>query len=224
MILVLDNRDSFVYNLARYVRELGGEVVIRRSDEMTLSEVEGLAPSHIVISPGPCTPSEAGISTDVVRRFGRTRNGICYAHAAATAAGQATSAGSTATRPDNQPAQATQPAIARATTTRASSDDVPAHVAVSVGNLVGVAIRLGHREVDRPDCKPDKKIATPVRGIHAENRPVPETHGRIQRRPILGGLICECRCGAPGWRTTRLGAGDRGVTRALSGRFGVPCG
>jgi len=63
-------------------------------------------------------------------------------------------------------------------------------VAVSVGNLVGVATRLGHREVDRPDCKPDKKIATPVRGIHAENRPVPEPHRKIQRRPILGGLIC----------------------------------
>ena len=82
MILVVDNRDSFVYNLARYVRELGGEVVIRRSDEMTLSEVEGLAPSHIVISPGPCTPSEAGISTDVVRRFGPTTPilGVCLGH------------------------------------------------------------------------------------------------------------------------------------------------
>jgi anthranilate synthase component 2 len=82
MILVLDNRDSFVYNLARYVRELGGEVVIRRSDEMTLSEVEGLAPSHIVISPGPCTPTEAGISTEVVRRFGPTTPilGVCLGH------------------------------------------------------------------------------------------------------------------------------------------------
>jgi anthranilate synthase/aminodeoxychorismate synthase-like glutamine amidotransferase len=82
MILVLDNRDSFVYNLARYVRELGGEVVIRRSDEMTVSEVEGLAPSHIVISPGPCTPLEAGISTEVVRRFGAGTPilGVCLGH------------------------------------------------------------------------------------------------------------------------------------------------
>jgi anthranilate synthase/aminodeoxychorismate synthase-like glutamine amidotransferase len=82
MILVLDNRDSFVYNLARYARELGGEVVIRRSDEMTLGEVEALAPSHIVISPGPCTPTEAGISTDVVRRFGPTTPilGVCLGH------------------------------------------------------------------------------------------------------------------------------------------------
>jgi len=82
MILVLDNRDSFVYNLARYVRELGEEAVVRRSDEMSIDEVERLAPSHIVISPGPCTPAEAGISTDVVRRFGATTPilGVCLGH------------------------------------------------------------------------------------------------------------------------------------------------
>jgi anthranilate synthase/aminodeoxychorismate synthase-like glutamine amidotransferase len=82
MILVLDNRDSFVYNLARYVRELGGDALIRRSDEMTLSDVEELAPSHILVSPGPCTPSEAGISTEVVRRFGPTTPilGVCLGH------------------------------------------------------------------------------------------------------------------------------------------------
>jgi anthranilate synthase component 2 len=82
MILVLDNRDSFVHNLARYVRELGEEAVVRRSDEMQLEEVERLAPSHIIISPGPCTPAEAGISTEVVRRFGPTIPilGVCLGH------------------------------------------------------------------------------------------------------------------------------------------------
>ena len=82
MILVLDNRDSFVYNLARYVRERGADAVVRRSDEMSLDDVTALAPSHIIISPGPCTPHEAGISTDVVRRFGPATPilGVCLGH------------------------------------------------------------------------------------------------------------------------------------------------
>ena len=82
MVLLLDNRDSFVYNLARYVCELGGEAVIRRSDEITVAEVAALSPTHIIISPGPCTPAEAGISTEVVRRFGPTTPilGVCLGH------------------------------------------------------------------------------------------------------------------------------------------------
>jgi anthranilate synthase/aminodeoxychorismate synthase-like glutamine amidotransferase len=82
MILLIDNYDSFVHNLARYVRELGGEAVVRRNDALTLDDVATLAPSHIIISPGPCTPLEAGISTDVVRRFGPTTPilGVCLGH------------------------------------------------------------------------------------------------------------------------------------------------
>jgi anthranilate synthase/aminodeoxychorismate synthase-like glutamine amidotransferase len=82
MILLIDNYDSFVHNLARYVRELGGEAVVRRNDMLTLDEVAAMAPSHIILSPGPCTPAEAGISTDVVRRFGPTIPilGVCLGH------------------------------------------------------------------------------------------------------------------------------------------------
>jgi anthranilate synthase/aminodeoxychorismate synthase-like glutamine amidotransferase len=82
MILLLDNRDSFVYNLARYVRELGRDTVVWRSDEVSLDDVAALRPSHVIISPGPCTPREAGISTDVVRRFGATTPilGVCLGH------------------------------------------------------------------------------------------------------------------------------------------------
>jgi para-aminobenzoate synthetase component 2 len=82
MILVIDNYDSFVHNLARYVRELGGDAVVRRNDEVTLAEIEALAPSHIILSPGPCSPDEAGISTDVVRRFGPATPilGVCLGH------------------------------------------------------------------------------------------------------------------------------------------------
>jgi anthranilate synthase component II len=82
MILLIDNYDSFVYNLARYVSELGETPVVRRHDAVSLDELAALAPSHIVISPGPCSPTEAGISTEVVRRFGPTTPilGVCLGH------------------------------------------------------------------------------------------------------------------------------------------------
>ena len=82
MILLIDNYDSFVHNLARYVRELGGDALVRRSDELSLNDVERLAPSHIILSPGPCSPAEAGISTDLIRRFGPSTPilGVCLGH------------------------------------------------------------------------------------------------------------------------------------------------
>src|SRR6266404_3256262 len=67
MLLLLDNYDSFTYNLAQYFGELGCELLIKRNDEISLEEIAALAPRHICISPGPCTPREAGISKDVVR-------------------------------------------------------------------------------------------------------------------------------------------------------------
>ena len=82
MILIIDNYDSFVYNLAQYIGELGWEPEVFRNDEIKLEEIERLAPSHIVISPGPCTPLEAGISNDVVRHFsGKVPIlGVCLGH------------------------------------------------------------------------------------------------------------------------------------------------
>jgi anthranilate synthase/aminodeoxychorismate synthase-like glutamine amidotransferase len=82
VILLIDNYDSFVYNLARYVAELGGTPEVRRNDALDLDAIAALAPSHIIISPGPCSPAEAGISTAVVRRFGATVPvlGVCLGH------------------------------------------------------------------------------------------------------------------------------------------------
>ncbi|MBM3118708.1 MAG: aminodeoxychorismate/anthranilate synthase component II [Chloroflexi bacterium] len=82
MILVIDNYDSFVYNLAQYLGELDWEPVVYRNDQISLAEIETLAPSHIVISPGPCTPLEAGISNDVIRHFSGKIPvlGVCLGH------------------------------------------------------------------------------------------------------------------------------------------------
>ncbi|MFC1892579.1 anthranilate synthase component II [Chloroflexota bacterium] len=82
MIIVVDNYDSFAYNLAQYLGELGWEPAVYRNDQVTLTEVESLSPSHIIISPGPCTPLEAGISNDIIWRFaGRIPIlGVCLGH------------------------------------------------------------------------------------------------------------------------------------------------
>ena len=84
MILLLDNYDSFVYNLSRYVRELGEHPVVVRNDAISISELRELAPTHIIISPGPCSPTEAGISVSVIREFGPTIPilGVCLGHQA----------------------------------------------------------------------------------------------------------------------------------------------
>src|SRR3954465_5258618 len=84
MIFVLDNYDSFTYNLVQYLGEMGCEVVVRRNDELKVSEIEALKPAKILISPGPCTPSEAGISVDLIRHFaGKVPIlGVCLGHQA----------------------------------------------------------------------------------------------------------------------------------------------
>ena len=82
MILLIDNYDSFTYNLYQYLCELGAEVEVARNDKITLEEIERMSPEKIVISPGPCTPAEAGISNDVLRRFGPELPtlGVCLGH------------------------------------------------------------------------------------------------------------------------------------------------
>lgn len=88
MVLLIDNYDSFVHNLARYVRELGLPTIVKRNDAVTLQEIETLAPTHIILSPGPCTPREAGISKDIVRTCGVNIPilGVCLGHQCIAAA------------------------------------------------------------------------------------------------------------------------------------------
>jgi anthranilate synthase/aminodeoxychorismate synthase-like glutamine amidotransferase len=88
MVLVLDNYDSFTYNLVQYLGELGAEVLVRRNDQLTVQEIEAMGPERIVISPGPCTPREAGISVELIRRMAAQTPilGVCLGHQAIGAA------------------------------------------------------------------------------------------------------------------------------------------
>ncbi len=82
MLLMLDNYDSFTFNLVQYLAELGEDVEVRRNDQISLSEIEKLAPQKIVISPGPCTPNEAGISLELIKKFAGKIPilGVCLGH------------------------------------------------------------------------------------------------------------------------------------------------
>jgi anthranilate synthase/aminodeoxychorismate synthase-like glutamine amidotransferase len=84
MVFVLDNYDSFTYNLVQYIGELGAKVEVRRNDQVTVEEIEAMKPERIVVSPGPCTPADAGISIDVIRHFATKVPvlGVCLGHQA----------------------------------------------------------------------------------------------------------------------------------------------
>ena len=84
MILMIDNFDSFTYNLVQYLGEMGQELVVKRNDEITLDEIEAMHPDKIIVSPGPCSPNEAGISVETIRRFGGEIPilGVCLGHQA----------------------------------------------------------------------------------------------------------------------------------------------
>ena len=82
MLLMIDNYDSFTYNLVQYFGELGADVVVHRNDQITVSEIEKLNPKYIVVSPGPCTPNEAGVSIDTIKHFAGKKPilGVCLGH------------------------------------------------------------------------------------------------------------------------------------------------
>ncbi|MEN8618235.1 anthranilate synthase component II [Shewanella baltica] len=84
MLLMIDNYDSFTFNLVQYFQQLGQEIVVKRNDEISIAEIEALAPTHLVISPGPCTPNEAGISLAAIEHFATRMPilGVCLGHQA----------------------------------------------------------------------------------------------------------------------------------------------
>ena len=84
MLLMIDNYDSFTFNLVQYFQQLGQEIVVKRNDDISIAEIEALAPTHLVISPGPCTPNEAGISLKAIEHFSTRMPilGVCLGHQA----------------------------------------------------------------------------------------------------------------------------------------------
>lgn len=84
MLLMIDNYDSFTFNLVQYFQQLGQEIVVKRNDEISIADIEALAPTHLVISPGPCTPNEAGISLAAIEHFATRMPilGVCLGHQA----------------------------------------------------------------------------------------------------------------------------------------------
>jgi anthranilate synthase/aminodeoxychorismate synthase-like glutamine amidotransferase len=186
MVFVLDNYDSFTYNLVQYMGELGADILVRRNDELTPAQVEALHPSHIVISPGPCTPQDAGISIDLVRHFARRAQqggprvpilGVCLGHQAIGAAfgGQVVRAprlmhGKTSeVAHDGRTIFAGIPPVMTCTRYHSlivAEDGLPGELEVSARTAAGDTIMaLRHREL-------------PIEGVQFHPESVLTTHGR----------------------------------------------
>jgi anthranilate synthase component 2 len=186
MVFVLDNYDSFTYNLVQYMGELGADILVRRNDELTPAQVEALHPSHIVISPGPCTPQDAGISIDLVRHFARRARqggprvpilGVCLGHQAIGAAfgGQVVRAPSlmhgktSEVAHDGRTIFAGIPPVMTCTRYHSlivAEDGLPGELEVSARTAAGDTIMaLRHREL-------------PIEGVQFHPESVLTTHGR----------------------------------------------
>jgi anthranilate synthase/aminodeoxychorismate synthase-like glutamine amidotransferase len=182
MVFVLDNYDSFTYNLVQYMGELGAEVVVRRNDELTPGEVEALRPSHIVISPGPCTPQDAGISIELIRHFARSGGprtpllGVCLGHQSIGAAfgGNVVRApklmhGKTSeVEHDGRTIFAEIPSAMTCTRYHSlivSPDGLPEQLEVSARTADGTIMALRHREL-------------PIEGVQFHPESVLTTHGK----------------------------------------------
>jgi len=182
MVFVLDNYDSFTYNLVQYMGELGAEVVVRRNDELTPKEVEALRPSHIVISPGPCTPQDAGISIELIRHFARPAGpripllGVCLGHQSIGAAfgGNVVRApklmhGKTSeVEHDGRTIFAEIPSAMTCTRYHSlivSPDGLPEQLEVSARTADGTIMGLRHREL-------------PIEGVQFHPESVLTTHGK----------------------------------------------
>jgi len=193
MILVIDNYDSFVHNLARYLRELGWATRVVRNDGMALDDIAAMKPSHIVISPGPCTPNEAGISVATVRRFGPSIPilGVCLGHQSIGQAfgGRVVRArrpmhGKTSLiRHNGKGVFAGQPNPLRATRYHSlvvAKDDLPEDLVITAESEEGEIMALCHRRY-------------PIVGLQFHPEAVLTEHGYDLLRNFLGSTATDLR-------------------------------
>lgn len=185
MLLLIDNYDSFTYNLYQYLCELGAEVEVARNDQITLDEVARAAPRGIVISPGPCTPNEAGISVPLIHRFAGVVPilGVCLGHQCIGQAFGATVAGAgeirhgklSAIRHDGQGVFAGLPSPFRAIRYHSLAiqpETVPAELEVSAWSDSGVIMGVRHRRY-------------PVEGVQFHPESIMTEHGKALLRNFL---------------------------------------
>ncbi len=185
MLLLVDNYDSFTYNLYQYLCELGAEVEVERNDQIALDEVARAAPKGIVISPGPCTPNEAGISVPLIRRFAGVVPilGVCLGHQCIGQAFGATVAGAgeirhgklSAIRHDGQGVFAGLPSPFRAIRYHSLAiqpETVPAELEVSAWSDSGVIMGVRHRRY-------------PVEGVQFHPESIMTEHGKALLRNFL---------------------------------------
>jgi anthranilate synthase/aminodeoxychorismate synthase-like glutamine amidotransferase len=186
-VLLIDNYDSFSHNLARYIREIGPKVEILRNDAGSLAEIEALVPSHIVISPGPCTPERAGISLEAVRYFAGRRPllGVCLGHQCIAQAlgGRVVRAGKVMhgkTSPvthDGQALFAGIPSPLRVTRYHSlivEEDSLPANLQITARSDDGVIMALTHRDL-------------PIAGVQFHPEAVLTEHGHRLLKNFLDG-------------------------------------
>jgi anthranilate synthase component 2 len=190
MLLMIDNYDSFTYNLVQYFGELGEEVQVHRNDEITIEGIEGLRPGHLVLSPGPCSPAEAGICVEAIRHFkGRLPIlGVCLGHQSIGAAlgGKVVRAqrqmhgkASTLTH-DEQGVYAGLPrqfSVIRYHSLVIERESCPADLVVTSTSEDGEIMGVRHREL--------ASTATPLEGVQFHPESILSEHGHAMLRNFL---------------------------------------
>ena len=186
MVFVLDNYDSFTYNLVQYLGELGQKVEVRRNDQVTVAEVERMKPERIVISPGPCTPQEAGISIELIQKMAGKRPllGVCLGHQALGAAfggkvvraGQLMHGKTSAIEHDRKTIFRNIPSPLTATRYHSlivSEKGLPKELEISARTADGTIMGLRHRQF-------------PVEGVQFHPESVLTEHGKEILKNFLG--------------------------------------